>query len=102
VAAKTPLPDKFVLGLVVGSVVGGFVLTPLTVLLAAAIDVHGATPYLFAVGYVAGFVLGFWAFALSRKQINFFSGFVAGAAAGLLGSTALCNANGFSGLGNMH
>ncbi len=87
----------------VGIAVGGFVVMPLAVLLAATIGERFTSnaAYGFAVIYVGGFALGVWGVALARRRIDFMSGLVTGSAAGLLGLTALCNAI-IGGLGNMH
>jgi hypothetical protein len=96
----------FVIGLLVGLGVGGTVLTMIVMFAVAALigvlapKAADGAGFLFA-GVVPALALGWWAVVLSRKVLNFVSGFVIGLAAGLLGGTSLC-ALVLGGLSNTH
>jgi hypothetical protein len=89
--------------LIGGFAVGGIVLMPGAVLTMTYLfgRLHMNGNYSFIPVYALALGLGFWAIVLARARVDFSSGFVAGAAAGLLGLSALCNAL-LSGLGTMH
>ena len=103
-ASKAPNPGLFIGGLIAGFVVGGFIAMPTIVLAGSAIanGVKGSNPvYVFVLVYVLGALLGAFALGRIRMHLDFLTGFIGGAAAGLLGLGALCNVM-LSGLGNMH
>jgi hypothetical protein len=103
VASKAPTPrGLFIGGLFAGFAVGGFVLVPIVVLMASVAFSHVSTSpaYVFVAVYVLAALLGGLAFWRIRLHLDFLSGFLGGAAAGLLGLGALCNVM-LGGLGNM-
>lgn len=76
--------------------VGAIVLMPLCVITATYLvnlSKTNANPkYGFIPIYVLALALGGWGLTLAVSRLNFFSGLLVGAAGGLLGLTALCNA----------
>jgi hypothetical protein len=94
-----------VIGLVVGLLLGGSVVTLILFLLfGVAMDQAAKTngPALtFILEYVVAVLLGVGAAVALRRSVGFGSGLLLGLAAGLLGGTALCNVLA-GGLNNMH
>ncbi len=102
-ASKTPNAGSFIGGILLGLMLGGIVAMPVAVLLFMWIfsRLSDGSGYAFAATYALGAGLGVWAFAKTRACAGFGAGVVTGLAAGLLGSTALCNSI-VGGLGSMH
>ncbi|HEY1976913.1 MAG TPA: hypothetical protein VGG89_10230 [Candidatus Baltobacteraceae bacterium] len=93
----------FIIGVVVGMLVGGSVLT-LVLFLVFGIAIGQATKNLslaFILEYAVAILLGTGAAMAVRRNVGIVSGLLVGLAAGLLGGTALCNTIA-GGLNNMH
>lgn len=101
-AAKGPTPGLFVGGLLAGFAVGGFVVMPVIVFAGSAVfnRINPNPVYIFVCVYLLGALLGGFALWRIRLHLDFLTGFLGGAAAGLLGLGALCNVI-LGGLGNM-
>lgn len=95
--------DAFIIGLVVGLLVGGSALALLLfVLFGVALDGVTKNPSLaFILEYVVAILIGLGAAWAVRKNVGFMSGLLVGLSAGLLGGTAFCNVL-VGGLNNMH
>jgi hypothetical protein len=103
VAAKGPTPGLFIGGLIAGFAAGGFIGMPVIVLTASVVfkTINPNPAFVFVFVYVLGAMLGAFALWRIRLHLDFVTGFLGGAAAGLLGLGALCNVM-LGGLGNMH
>jgi hypothetical protein len=91
-ASRTPAPGQFIGGLIAGFAIGGIVLMPIAVI-AMAVNFNRSsanTNLGFILIYVLAAILGVWGIARIVVHLNFLSGLIAGAAAGLLGLTAIC------------
>jgi hypothetical protein len=87
----------FVIGLVLGLVIGGTLLTLAWIAVVANVaqllfprssNNMAWLPYL---GDVIALALAWWAVMQTRKTLNFFSGALIGLAAGMLGGVTLCS-----------
>lgn len=100
-ADSTPSPPApkrasgaFAAGIAVGVIFGGAILLAIIFfpLMGLLSDRGGSgAPFVFLITYVIGIAIGLWAFYLSKRWLNFWTGLMMGSAAGLLGATALCN-----------
>jgi hypothetical protein len=107
-AAPPPAPNEtlaFVIGLVVGLFVGGTALTLMDflalALLAGVLHTAGqSTTWFLMLGTLPALALAWLAIVQSRKAMNFVSGGLIGAAAGLLGGATICALT-FGALGSM-
>jgi hypothetical protein len=86
-----------------GFAIGGFIAMPVIVITASTVSntINRNPAYVFIFVYVLGALLGAFALWRIRLHLDFVTGFIGGAAAGLLGLGALCNVI-LGGLGNMH
>jgi uncharacterized membrane protein len=102
VATKPPSPARCILGLIAGFALGGIVLMPVAVLSFSFLFERFTAnqTYGFIAVYVLGALLAIWGVWRIRARTDFVSGLITGAAAGLLGLSALCNVL-VSGLGTM-
>jgi hypothetical protein len=90
-ASRTPAPGQFIGGLIAGFAVGAIVLMPIAVIAMAVIFNRSPNPNLgFILIYVLAAILGAWGILRIVVRLNFLAGFIAGAAAGLLGLSAIC------------
>jgi hypothetical protein len=103
VASKTPGAGAFIGGLISGLAVGAVVGMPVAVLVSMWLlrGFPAGASYAFAATYSIGVGLGIWALLKTRARADFAAGMLTGLAAGLLGSTALCNTI-VGNLGTMH
>ena len=97
---KKGLDGAFIVGIVLGLLVGGTILT-LIVYAGALLVSAGSAPLTYAITFGIAVGLGVWGTILARKYLGFGSGIVIGLAAGLLGGAAVC-AGAVNGLSNMH
>jgi hypothetical protein len=93
-----PQVGPMIIGIVVGMGLGGTVLFFCVLLVIGVLSAtmggranDVSTQIAFVIAYIVAAGAGLWGVLLARKAVNFLAGLIIGLAAGLLGSSALCN-----------